>query len=398
MRPFAKWRLALICALIVGSAALLAACGGSDDSSTSSTGGGEATTAETGTSETASDEGGGEAVAGIEAPVTEAPTEFPIKTPLKGTPPKQNFTWLACSLPICQEALSDGYHEATEALGWPIKQINYDTLKAADGVQTALNENPDMIAITGIPPAAFEAQAKEAIQKEIPILSGYDTTPPEPEKNGLYYQYGNGAAIGLEGEEIAKWIIQDSGGKANVVTLTIGEYPILTAEIEGIERIFAKCPECKVTTLSVTAEEVGEGKVSSKLVAYLQSNPDTNYIEYSFSDLATGAQAALKGAGLDTKVTQTGVNATPPIITEITKGEQAAWTMQPSRYGDWLTLDVASRLALGMPLEKYEEEGLLPTWVVDNPETAEGLLKESEGLWNGPEGYQEKFEELWGLK
>lgn len=400
MGLFAKGRLALVCALVVGCAALLAACGGSDDSTsssatTSSTGSGEAATTETASNESG-DEGGG--VAGVPAPVTEPPTEFPIKTPLKETPAPQNFTWLACSLPICQEALSDGYHEATDALGWPIKQINYDTLKAADGVQTALNQNPDFIAITGIPPAAFEAQAKEAIQKEIPILSGYDTTPPEPDKNGLYYQYGNSEAIGLEGEEIAKWIVQDSGGKANVVTLTIGEYPILTAEIEGIERIFEKCPECSIDTLSVTAEEVGEGKVSSKLVAYLQSNPDTDYVEYSFSDLATGAQAALKGAGLDEKITQVGVNATAPIITEITKGEQAAWTLQPSRYGDWLSLDVASRLALGMPLEPYEKEGLLPTWVVDTPEAAQELLDKSEGLWNGPEGYQEKFEQLWGVK
>ena len=398
MRPFAKWRLALICALIVGSAALLAACGGSDDSSTSSTGGGEATTAETGTSETASEESGGEAVAGIEAPVTEPPTDFPIKTPLKEKPKPQNLTWLACSLPICQEALSEGYHEAAKALGWPIKQINYDTLKAADGVQTALNENPDYIAITGIPPAAFETQAKEAIQKKIPILSGYDTTPPEPDKNGLYYQYGNAAAIGLEGEEIAKWVIQDSGGKANVVTLTIGEYPILTAEVEALERTFKKCPECSLGQISVTAEEVGEGKVPNKLVAYLQSNPDTNYVEYTFSDLSTGAPAALKGAGLDEKVTQVGVNASTAVMNEIAKGEQAAWTMQPQRYGDWLTLDVAARLAQGMPLEPYEEEGLLPTWVVDNPETAESLLAESEGLWNGPEGFEEKFEELWGLK
>jgi ABC-type sugar transport system substrate-binding protein len=138
--------------------------------------------------------------------------------------------------------------------------------------------------------------------------------------------------------------------------------------------------------------------VSNKLVAYLQSNPETEYVDYTFSDLSTGAGAALKGAGLDEKITQVGVNASTAVMHEIAKGEQAAWTMQPQRYGDWLTLDVASRLSEGMPLEPYEEEGLLPTWVVDDPETAESLLAESEGLWNGPEGFEEQFEELWGLK
>jgi ABC-type sugar transport system substrate-binding protein len=392
MQPFPKWRLALCCALLVSCAAMLAACGGSSGTSGSSTdpsGGGEATTA--------SSESGSGDIAGIPAPVIAPPTEFPIKTALKEKPKPQNLTWLACSLPICQEALSEGYHEAAEALGWPIKQNNYDTLKAAEAVQTAMNENPDYIAITGIPAAVYEAQAKEAIKKEIPILSGNDTTPPEPKTNGVYYQYGP-AGVELEGEEIAKWMIHDSGGKARAVTLTIGEYPILTAEIEGIERVFAKCPECGLGTLSVTAEEVGEGKVPSKLVAYLQSNPETEYVEYTFSDLSTGAQAALKGAGLAGKVKQTGVNASAAVIKEITKGEQVAWTMQPTKYADWLTLDVASRLTLGMPLEPYEKEGNMPTWVVDTPAAAEKLLSESEGLWNGPEGFEEKFEELWGVK
>jgi len=390
MGLFAKWRLALICALVVGCAVVVAACGGSGGSSTGSS----SETSATKASSSGGEEDGESAE--IQAPVTEPPTEFPIRTPLKETPKPQNLTWLACSLPICQEALSEGYHQAAGALGWPIKQINYETLKAAEAVQTALNEDPDFIAITGIPPAAYEAQAKEAIKKEIPILSGNDTTPPEPKTNGLYYQYGP-AGVFLEGEEIAKWMIRDSNGNADAVALTIGEYPILTDEIEGIEKTFGDCPECDLGTISVTAEEVGEGKVPNKLVAYLQSNPETKYVEYTFSDLSTGAGAALKGAGLDTKVKQTGVNASSAVVKEIAKGEQAAWTMQPTKYADWMTLDVASRLALGMPLEPYERKGNMPTWVLETPEAAEELLDKSEGLWNGPEGFEEKFKELWGV-
>jgi ribose transport system substrate-binding protein len=390
MRSIAtKWRLPLCFALLACSAVLLAACGGSSSSSSSSTSGGSAT-------ETEAEGGGG--VAGIPAPVTEPPTEFPIKTPLKEKPTAKNFTWLACSLPVCQAALSDGYHQAAGALGWPIKQLNYDTLKAAEGVQQALNENPDFIAITGIPPVAFETQAKEAIQKEIPILDGYDTTPAEPTKNGLYYQYSNGPkGSGAEGEEVARWIAHDSEGKANVATVTIGEYAILTAEIEGMEKVFAKAPEIELGTISVTAEEVGEGKVPNKIIAYLQSHPETNYIEYTFSDMATGVPPALQGAGLTDKVTQTGVNASPAIVKEIAEGKQAAWTMQPSIYGGWLTLDVAARLAQGMPLEQYEKEGALPTYVVASEEAAQELLDNSKGEWAGPEGFDKKFEEVWGL-
>ena len=401
MRRLAKWRAGLGLVLLMGVAAiLLSACGGGGSSSSSTTAessGGEESTVTSEESSGGEESGEGGSVAGIPAPVTEPPTEFPITTPLKEKPKPQNVTWLACSLPVCQSALSTGYHQAAAALGWPIKQINYETIKAAEGVQQALNENPDFIQITGVPPVVYEAQAKEAIKKEIPIISGYDTTPPEPEVNGLWYQYSNGPnGSGAQGEELARWIAQDSEGKGKIVTVTIGEYPILTAEIEGIEKVIAKAPEMSIETISVTAEEVGEGKVPNKVVAFLQSNPDTEYIEYTFSDLSTGMQAALQGAGL-TNVVQTGVNANPAVIKEIANGEQAAWTMQPSLYGDWLAMDAAARIAQGMPLEKYQEEGALPTYVVASKESAEELLKNSNGEWGGPEGYEEKFEEIWGV-
>jgi hypothetical protein len=50
-----------------------------------------------------------------------------------------------------------------------------------------------------------------------------------------------------------------------------------------------------------------------------------------------------------------------------------------------------------MPLEPYEKAGNMPTWVVDTPEAAEELLENSEGPWNGPQGFEEKFKELWGV-
>jgi ABC-type sugar transport system substrate-binding protein len=401
MRRLAKWRAALGLALLVSCAAIvLAACGGGGSSSSSSTssgsGGEESSTVSS--NEGGNEESGGGSVAGIAAPVTVPPTEIPITKPLKEKPKPENVTWLACSLPVCQSALSEGYHQAAGALGWPIKQINYETVKAAEAVQQALNENPDVIQITGVPVVVYETQAQEAIAKEIPIISGYDTTPAEPQKNGLWYQYSNGInGSGAQGEEVARWIAADSEGKGSVVTVTISEYPILTAEIEGIEKVAAEAPEMSVDTIAVTSEEVGEGKVPSKVVAYLQSHPETEYIEYTFSDLATGMKAALQGAGL-TDITQTGGNASPAVVKEIADGDQTAWTMQPSLYGDWLAMDAAARIAQGMPLEKYQDEGALPTYVVASPEAAEELLTKSKGEWAGPEGFEEKFEELWGVK
>jgi len=396
-------RSLLVLALVVLSAVVLAACGGSGSSSSSSvsSSSGESSSGSSRLTVAETEAGGAESSSEIvPAPPTEPPTETPITEPLNEKPPHQEVVWLACALPACQGDLSAGYKNSAAAIGWGFEQINYETLKASEGVQQALNKNPDSIFITGIPTAAFEPQAKEAIKREIPIFSGFDTTEPEPKTNGLYAQYANGPGFGINGEAgaIAAWMINDSGGKAKTVMVTIPEYPILSAEVEAIETEYAeKCPECTAEALPVTVEDVGEGKVTSKLVAYLQSHPETNYVEFTFSDLSTGAYPALQAAGLLDKVKMTGVQANPAVVKEISEGKQAAWAAQAQEFGGWMAMDSAARIAQGMPLTAYEKSGKLPTWIIDSKEQADKLL-DGNGEWAGPEGFQEKFEELWHVK
>lgn len=381
MRSSSSWRLGFIVAALA-AAMLLAACGGSDS---------DDTTAASGNDSTGS---GQEAL--VPEPPTTAVTEFPAMKPLKSKPAPKDVIWLACALPSCQGKHSEAYKKAAAAIGWNLEQINYEPADAAAGVQQALNNNPDYIFITGIPPAAFEAQAKEAIKKGIPILDGFDGTTPEPDVNGLYLNYPSAAGAEDEAEQIADWMINDSGGKANVVSVTIDEYPILVNEYEALERSFAKCPECSLGKLAVTVEDTAGGKIGAKLAAYLQENPDVDYVEFAFADLLTGAEAALEAAGLADQVKFTGIQATPTITQEIADGKVAAWIAQPQEFSAWMKMDAAARLAEGMPLEKVQEEGLLPAWVIDSAEEAEKILEEG-GQWPGPEGFEAEFEKLWGV-
>lgn len=408
MGKLANWRLVVALMAIVAAGLTVTACGGgSSSSSESSTAAAEEETA--GTEETGSGEEGeaaeGEAEGGetetaaevVEAPPTQPLDEFPVTEPIKEKPPaKQNVIWLACSLPSCQGDLSVGYKKAAAALGWGFEQINYNPLKAAEGVQTALNKNPDSIFITGIPPAAFEAQAKEAIKKEIPIFSGFDLTKPEPEKNGIYYQYLNAFGYGNEAKKMSNWVINDSGGKAKVLTVSVGEYPILVSEVESIEEAYGEgCPECTLEKLDATVADVEGGQVPAKIVAFLQQHPDIDYIQFTFGDLLPGVEAALQSAGIE-GVKFTGVQSNPTIVKEIIDGKVAAWTAQPQQFQGWISTDAAIRVAQGLPLTKYEKSGEIPTWVIDSKPAAEQVLEEG-GEWPGPAGFEEKFEELWGL-
>lgn len=380
MRSSSRWRLALIVAAL-GSAVLLTACGDSDSEDTTAVATDSTTSAQAPL---------------VPEPPTEAITEFPAMQPLKSKPPAKDVIWLACALPSCQGKHSEAYKNAAAAMGWNLEQINYEPADAAAGVQQALNKNPDYIFLTGIPPEAFEAQAKEAVKKGIPILNGFDGTPPAPDTNGIYVTYPSAKGAETEAEQIADWMINDSGGKANVVSVTIDEYPILVNEYEALERSFAKCPECSLGKLAVTVEDTGGGKIGAKLAAYLQQNPDVDYVEFAFADLLSGAEAALEAAGLDDQVKFTGIQATPTITQEIADGKVAAWIAQPQEFSAWMKLDAAARLAEGMPLEKVQKEGVLPSWVIDSKEEAEKILGEG-GQWPGPSGFEAKFEKLWGV-
>lgn len=379
MRSRSRWRLGLVFAAIA-AALMLAACGGSDGDDSSA----------------ADNEGAAEAQEVVPAPPTSAITEFPAMDPLKEKPAKQNVIWLACALESCQGKHSAAYKQAAAAMGWDLEQINYEPADAAAGVQQALNQNPDFIFITGIPPEAYEAQAKEAVKKGIPILNGFDVTPPDPKVNGVYVNYPSAKGAEVEAEQIAAWMINDSGGEAKAVSVTIDEYPILVNEYEALERTFAKCPDCTLDKLAVTVEDTAGGKIGAKLAAYLQQNPDVNYVEFAFGDLVTGVEAALDSAGLNDRVKFTGIQATPTITQEIADGKIAAWIAQPQEFSAWMKMDAAARLAQDMPLEEVQKEGVLPSWVIDSKEEAEKIL-DAGGQWPGPAGFEAEFEKLWGV-
>src|SRR5688500_6593291 len=133
-------------------AVTLVACGDSDDTKTGS-GDGSA------------------AAAAAPDPITAAPTKINPSTPLEAAPAAgKTLFWLQCELPIC-EKIGGGVKAATEAAGW-----NYETLvfKASDpgsGVQSAIQQSPDAIGITGIPSAAIESQLKEAADAGIPVVT-----------------------------------------------------------------------------------------------------------------------------------------------------------------------------------------------------------------------------------
>lgn len=391
-----QWLLLLLTGVMAALA--LTACGGGGSSSSSEST--EAAPAETeeqnGESETvSSEEGGAEASSSITDP---ASAVNPIAEPLAKKPPTgKKVVFLQCELPAC-ERFKSGMEGATKALGWSLETIVFPSANPGKGIETALSQNPDYIAMSGVPQSVIKAQMANAERQGVPIVSCSTVEPGEP---GGYAAQCESTDIN-ETEILAQWIEEDSGGEAHVLGLTLPLYPILATQIEFLEGEFLKtCSGCSYKSLDLTPENLAEGAVGQKVVAELQQNPEINYIYSTFADPITGLRAVLDSAGYqDVKIVSAAGNEST--VQEV-PGKVAATTQTPNEFMSWQMVDALARISIGENVQEdpaYQE--LLaetPVYVIDSEEAVE-RLKQFGYNWPGPGdgSYKEEFEELWQVK
>lgn len=375
-----RWSRGRAITAVVAVGALLAAACGDDSDDGASTGGGE----------------GEQASAADVQVVTDPPTDFAVTDPLPDPPEPKSVAFLVCPVPTCEENVPH-ITEATEALGWDIETISMDQANPGVAFQQALDGGFDYIALTGVPLTAIEEQMAEARDRGIPVFECHSTDVAEGEANGLYSQCAGAESVGVAADRLADWVIEDSGGDANVVAVTIRDFPILVAEEDALVAAFEdRCPDCSVEGLPVTVDDLGAGEVPQQVASYIQSNPDVDYVWFTFSDLSIGVSEALEGSGVLEDRNLVGVLFEPPQLEEIAAETNRAWVAVPDPYAMWTMVDQMARHATGVwDVELEHEAAVMPAWVVDDPAVAEDLI--DQGGWLGPDGYEDHFKELWGV-
>jgi ribose transport system substrate-binding protein len=329
-------------------------------------------------------------------PVTAAPIKPPsgiqVTEALPKPPPAgKKVIFLQCELPACARYVP-GIQSATAALGWSAKVQVFSNAAPGAGLQQAIVEHPDYIAITGIPAAALKPQLAAAAQAGVPVISC--ATPDAPTAGGYAVQCGG--TLATDADYISRWVINDSGAKAHVVAVTIPQFPVLNTETDWLKGNLKRlCSGCSLDELDVTVQDVAGGAVAQKLIAYLQSHPDVNYVYFTFNDLTRGVPAALQTVGLAGKVKLVGAAGDASIMKQIGKTE-AAWTIAPNVYSAWVMIDAMARLSEGERLAgRYASKVYTsPTWVVASPASAK-LLAPTNYDWYGPQGFQSTFKSLW---
>jgi ribose transport system substrate-binding protein len=395
-------------AMTVAAGLVLAACGGDDDDDTAatsattastapdtSTAATSATTASTAPDTSTAPTGTSSGDAEIET-ITSPPTEMTVTEPLPETPEPKTVAWVNCEVPACQ-VNNEFFTAAAEALGWKVELITYTFAAPGAAFQQAIDSGVDYIATSGVALAQIEEQVALAEAQGIPIFECYSTDVPAGEENNLYAQCAGLLATDVVADTVSNWIIDDSGGDANVLMVTIRDFPILVAQEEAAQAAFSeRCPDCTTDVLSATIEDLGAGAVPQQVASYVQSNPDVDYIWFLFSNVSIGVSEALDGAGLLEGRNLVGTQAEVPQLQEIVDGTNRAWSALPFEYAMWILVDQMARHATGVwSLEQEAEASVIPTWVVDTPEAAAELLP-TEG-WHGPDGFQDHFKELWGV-
>ena len=367
-----------VIALAAVSSLALAACGSTTSNAQSSS---------------ASTAGSASALPALNASVTSPPTSIGITQPLGKVPPKgKSVVWLQCAIPACAR-FNKGFQDATAALGWKLRIIVYQNSNPGAGLQQAINLKPDYIAIGGIPSAAMKPQIAEAKAAGIPIMS--NSTLEQPPSSPFKIQ--TGGTLAPDAKLLAEWAVADAHGKANILAVTIPQFPVLNSETDWYKQSFkAMCPACSYGELDVSVPDLSSGAVPSKIVAYVQSHPDTNYVFLTFSDLATGVSQALRSAGLSDKVKLIGAAGDASLFSQIPATE-AAWTTQANPWDAWVAVDAMARASLGEKLPPGYQKSVFvrPSWVVDAQ--SKKYLNASGGDWYGPTNFQSQFEKLWGV-
>lgn len=385
-------------ALAIAAALIVSACGDDDSSDTTATtasSDGDTTTTAGDTSTTAAADG----LAAAQAVVDKYRDEnqpIGITEPLTSVPEKKTIAWLECELESCQY-LTVGMQDATEALGWELMTISSTSADPAPAMQQAIDAGVDFIASSGEAPSLYEEQAQAAAAAGIKMLSCYDTTPPDGPNTNIWTQCGDTSFVEKTGPLMADWAIVDSQGAANVLVVNIPDFPVLVSEVDAYKaEMEANCPDCTVTDLNVTINDLVGGTVASSVASALQSDSSINYVFNSFGSLPAGLTASLDSAGLLDQVTVYGQDFSSFDLQEIVDGTMGAWSADPKAYAAWLMVDAAARLSLGMELTEERDAANLPTFLVEDAATAQDIIDNQGGDWNPP-GMAEAFKELWGV-
>jgi hypothetical protein len=207
----------------------------------------------------------------------------------------------------------------------------------------------------------------------------------------------NGCSNDAEmGRVLAYYFVSDSGGKGNAVMEHVAAYPVLTAFTSAfISTTKLLCPSCKTQLVNITIPDLAAGKIPSRMVSALKTNPDANYLVFDYGPFAEGINSALNAAGLGGKVKIIGQAADAGAIAALKNGTQAAWTGFDPGYQPYAMFDAMFRDQEGLPIDQTQQ-ALQPTQILTKSNI--NSVNIQNGFWSEPADTPAQFKALWHMQ
>jgi len=242
-------------------------------------------------------------------------------------------------------------------------------------------------------PYVLDANGFAAAQKAgIPVIIGNNVPDKgiQQSKTLAYVGYDAGSAMEAA---LAKWVILNSNGKANILINedTDGPSPA-TFESAGLKVYKSQCPGCNVTINKVSSANFS--LVPSSTSAALLKDPNITYVESQYEQFLQATQGGVQQTSR--QVTYLDGAAQLDSVKAVANGTVAAAAGQASAYEGWVFLDAVLRMNLGDALPDYTVPVRLFTkdtvTAADQTEQAQDT-----GAWFGPTSFTTDFEKLWGV-
>src|SRR3954451_11670872 len=320
---------------------------------------------------------------------TTRPTTIGLDTAVgKPVPTGKKIAFISCGVQAC-EVQGNIIKQGAADLGWTASTINTDGSpeQLQNAFETALRQGADAVILNAVNRAAVAKQIAEAKRKGVAFVTCCSTATPGDGVLANVAGTGNSAKIG---QSLAAEIVADSQGKANTLYVNISAFEILKALGSQFQSTYQRlCASCGCASLDVPVTSIGKD-APDRIVSYLRSHPQTNYIVLSVSNaLGAGLPAALNAAGLADKVKIVGQSGDTQTFQDL--AAKKVQSVVPFDYYavDYLMLDALARHFAGAPAQPATP----PLWIVTPSNMPADATK---GLFPVVTSYRDEFKTLWG--
>ncbi|MCD9622779.1 sugar ABC transporter substrate-binding protein [Rhabdothermincola salaria] len=284
--------------------------------------------------------------------------------------------------------VADGFTAGAEALGMDTTVIDGqgETNTWIAGIDQAVAQGADGIAILGIDPDLASAPLQKAEDAGIPVVDIFNSNPADPMGTGIVAHVT--PDFTRSGELVANWMMADSGCEATAFVLGADVLELQVEMMEAIEATMAEdCPDCSVVRENVDLANLAND-LGTKVPNVLRREGDIDYLVPVFDSAVTFALPAAQQAGFEGKVL--GHDGVPANLDLVRAGDQALdGAFPPNEWIGWATVDVLANAILGNPFEGYT----IPVQLFDET----NIGSSNDELFPAYDGYEEAFTTAWGL-